>query len=197
MTIAASTNSLADGASSISARLDLAERLFRTAELADDGPMREATYRQAERLSEQILNADPNNAQAHFLLFAARGRRLMAEDGQPSVTNFWKYAGVNQHLARALELDPHLANALAAKGGILIDLPPMLGGDRAAGRDLLQRAVTLNPTGSGTRVTLARAMLRDGDRASARQQLMLAAHYACLKHQPAILKQAEALLAQP
>jgi tetratricopeptide (TPR) repeat protein len=186
----------ADDASSVSARLERAQRLFRTAELTTDSPLREATYKEAEQLAEQIVSSDSDNAQAHFLLFASRCRRLVAERGEPSLANFWVYAAAHDHLTRALELDPYLPGALAARGGILVDLPPILGGDRAAGRDLLQRAITLNPTGSGTRVTLARALLRDGERDAARHQLLLAAHYACLKHQPAILEQAEALLSQ-
>jgi hypothetical protein len=178
-------------------RLEEAQRYFRTAELAEDAsPVKGAAYAKAEALAAQLVAADSTNAEAHFLLFAAQGRRLLHESGRPSVTNFWKYADVNAHLDRALELNPRHANALAAKGGILIDLPAVLGGDPEVGRQMLERAVQLNPTGLGTRVTLARALLAKGARDDARQHLLLAAHYACRKREAAPLVQAEGLLAK-
>jgi tetratricopeptide (TPR) repeat protein len=178
-------------------RLDEAKRFFRTAELADPrASIRDSAYSQAQRLAEQVIASDPSNADAHFIVFAARGRRLLHDCGKPSLTNFWKYSAINKHLSRALELDPRNANALAAKGGILLDLPAALGGDPEAGRQLLERAVEINPTGLGTRVTLARALLAHGDRDGARQHLVLAAHYACIKREAAPLMQAENLLAK-
>jgi len=176
------------------ARLEVAERHFRAAELADEGSMiRSASYSKAAQLAEEVVAQDPRNSAAHFILFAARGRPLL-DGGSVSVTNIWKYAGLNDHLTKALELDPKNANALAAKGGILLDLPSFLGGNPAAGRDLLVRALELNPTGLGTRVTLARALLEEGERESARRHLLLAAHYACVKREASALMKAEELL---
>jgi len=178
-------------------RLEAAKRYFRTAELARPGaPVRAEAYAKVEDLAKQILASDPGSADAHFLLFAAEGRRLLLDSGKPSVANLWKYRDVNKHLDRALELDPSHPNALAARGGILLDLPPVLGGDPEQAERLLQRAVDLNPTGLGTQVTLARALLLRGDRDGARQHLLLAAHYACLKHEAAPLMQAEDMLAK-
>ena len=128
------------------------------------------------------------------MLFAARGRRLVEESGRPSPSNFWKFSGLNKHLARALELDPANANALAAKGGLLLDLPRYLGGDVKAARHHLERALQLNPTGPRTRLTLARALARQGLAGPAREQALLAAHYACVRRRHADLREAEQLL---
>src|SRR5262245_10880539 len=76
----------------IDARIEQAQRLFRAAERADEGPSKDSAYAAAERLAKQILETDPDNAEAHFLLFAAQGRQLMQHDGKPSLTNLWKYA---------------------------------------------------------------------------------------------------------
>jgi Flp pilus assembly protein TadD len=177
------------------ARLEQARRLFRTAELAlPDSPVRVPAYSEAEALASQVVAEDAFNAEAHFLLFATRGRRLLHDVGKPSMRNFWKYARANEHLDRALELDPRHAHALAAKGGILLDLPATLGGSVAAARELLERAVELNPTGVGTRVTLARALLKDGESDDARRHLLAAAHYACRKGEKEPLAQVESLL---
>ncbi|RMF22425.1 MAG: hypothetical protein D6760_07490 [Deltaproteobacteria bacterium] len=152
-----------------------------------------ANYRLAEELAEQVLEDNPQSAEANFMLFAARGRRLMAQ-GAPSITNFWRFSDLNKYLTRTLELDPNHANALAAKGGLLLDLPRFLGGSTTQARALLERAVELNPTGVATRVALAKALLRQGEREPARQQLRLAAHYACVVRRRTELLEAERLL---
>ncbi|RMD84131.1 MAG: hypothetical protein D6815_04885 [Candidatus Dadabacteria bacterium] len=127
------------------------------------------------------------------MLFAARGRRMMAEGG-PTLTNFWRFTRLNKYLDRALELDPNHANALAAKGGLLLDLPPFLGGDPARALPFLEKALAINPTGVATRVALAKALLRQGEREPARRHLLLAAHYACIVRRRNELQEADRLL---
>ncbi len=176
-------------------RIVLAERYFRTAEHASPGSaLRLRNYELAERIAEAVVEKEPDNATAYFLVFAARGKRLLAEHGRPTAWNFWKYSDLNAYLDRTIELDPNHADALAAKGGILLDLPGFLGGDRDMARRLLERAVKLNPTGPGTRITLARALLLEGNVDDARAHLLLAAHYACAKRELAPLKEAERML---
>jgi len=176
-------------------RTEIAKRYFRTAERAEPGSKtRRNYYMKAERLAESLVSDAPHIAEGHFLLFAARGRRLLDESGKPSASNFWKFSGLNKHLSRTLELDPSHAHALAAKGGLLLDLPPYLGGDVKSARRHLERAIQLNPTGPGTRLTLARALVRQGLREPAREQALLAAHYACRRRKQAALREAERLL---
>jgi hypothetical protein len=178
------------------ARLETAARYFRTAERSEPGSaVRRSYYLKVERLAESLVTDAPDIAEGHFLLFAARGRRLLDESGKPSPSNFWKFSGLNKHLSRTLELDPSHAHALAAKGGLLLDLPSYLGGDVKAAQRHLERAVQLNPTGANTRLTLARALVRQGLRQPARDQALLAAHYACLRRKQGALRDAERLLA--
>ena len=81
-------------------------------------------------------------------------------------------------------------------GALLLDLPPLLGGNAEDARRYLEKAVALNPTGSGTRIALARALLRQGLRGPAIIHLQHAAHYACLTRRASVLAQADGLLTQ-
>ena len=88
------------------------------------------------------------------------------------------------------------AHALAAKGGLLLDLPSFLGGDVGAARRHLERAVQLNPTGPTTHLSLARALNKQGLSAAAREHALLAAHYACVRRTRTVLAEAEEFLAE-
>lgn len=177
--------------------LEVAQRYFRRAELAPQGAsIRSLSYLRAEELAERVVAEDPNSAEANFLLFAARGRRLLTAGARPSIGEVWKLTALNKYLARTLELDPFHADALAAKGGLLLDLPPLLGGNVNAARRHLERAVELNPTGPGTRLCFARVLMRQGQNRAAREQVLLAAHYACVKRVPTPLAEAERLLVE-
>ncbi len=173
-------------------KVDRADRYLRMAERYPAGEERNRTYSRAEALAEEILEENPDCADAHFLLFAARGRRLMQSS---RATIVFALPSLNAHLNRALELNPRHARALAVKGGVLLDLPSFLGGDLAEAKRYLTRATELNPTGVGTRLSLAKALLREGRREDARKQLRLAAHYACVKRNALALSVAGELLA--
>lgn len=171
------------------------ERYLRAAERypEPDSPGQMRHYRKAESLAEKALELDDHNATAHFVYFAARGRRLISEGG---IAATLKMTSLNAHLTTALELDPNYANALAAKGGILLDLPFYLGGDAEEAQRYLKKAVNLNPTGPGTRITYAKALIRTGQKEDARKHLTYAAHYACVTRRAEVLSQATTLLAE-
>lgn len=179
------------GASAVDS-LDDARRNFREAELAVSRELREELYGKAESLAREALVHEPWRADAHFIVFASMGRRLL--DKGVGLGTVIKLSRVRRYLDTVLELDPSHAQALSAKGGILLDLPPILGGNLEEAFRYLERAVRLNPTGSGTRLTMGRALLRRGDTEEAREQLRLAAHYACLTGRTSLLKEAQALL---
>jgi tetratricopeptide (TPR) repeat protein len=175
------------------AMLAEANESFRRAELWEgDGKGREAHYGRAERLATAVLAREPDHAEAHFLIFAVRGRRAMA-DGV-SLSEAWQLPQLNRHLDRTLELDPNHASALAAKGGLLLDLPSMMGGNPQRSIAYLRRALELNPDGLGTRITLARALIKANRKAEARTLLLGAAHRAVLQRDHQHLREAERLL---
>jgi len=169
-----------------------ADRALRAAELRETDEIAMAFYRRATEKAESILARNPDSAGGNFIYFAAQGRILLA-DG--ATKNLFALRSLDKkHLDRALELDPDYANALAAKGGVLLDLPTLIGGDPAEALRLLRRANQLNPGGVGTRVSLARALARNGDAKEAVRQARMAAHQACVQGRRKSLDDAAALL---
>ena len=124
-----------------------AERTLRAAELRDTDEIALALYRQACEQAETALARNPNSAGANFVYFAAKGRILLADGATKNL--FALRTLDRKYLDRALELDPRYANALAAKGGVLLDLPTLIGGDPVEGLRLLRRANEINPGGVG------------------------------------------------
>lgn len=176
-------------------RVFAAERTLRAAELrmeVDETTL--ALYRKAGSEAEAALRRNPNSAGANFVYFAATGKILMA-DG--AAKNLFALRSLDkQYLDKALALDPHYANALAAKGGVLLDLPALLGGDGAEGLRLLRRANEINPGGVGTRIWLAKALAQEGDTEEARAEARRAAHLACIQGRRKSLEEAAALVDQ-
>lgn len=170
-----------------------AERFLRAAERYPEGEEQLRQYARAEELAERALEAAPNSATANFVFFAAKGRRLMATGG---VIAAIRAGTVMSYLDKAIELDPNYANALAAQGGILLDLPFYLGGNADEALEYLSKAVRLNPTGPGTRITYAKALIRLGQQNEARENLVLAAHQACVTRRADVLATATELLGE-
>lgn len=116
-------------------------------------------YKEGERLAEQALVLDESCADAHFALFANRGRRLVLE-GDINPFNLVK---VNSSLDRCLELNPDHSDALAARGGMYRQLPFVLGGSLEKAERDLRRSIELDPQATGARIELARTYLEMGE----------------------------------
>lgn len=171
-----------------------AERTLRCAELRDVDETALAIYRRARDEAQTVLSRNPDSAGANFVYFAAQGRILMA-DG--IAKNFMTLRSLDkQYLDRALEIDPAYPNALAAKGGVLLDLPTLMGGDADEGLRLLKRANQINPSGVGTRVSLAKALARSGATEEALRQARTAAHHACMQRRRKALDDAVKIIEQ-
>jgi len=134
--------------------LDLANYYLQQAELADNDAGRRANYELAEQHSARAVALIPSNADAHFVHFASAGR-LAQMKGLATAT--LKLMSLNAELDEVLRLDPDHANALAARGGMLVKLPRLLGGDAAKGVALLERAVSLDASAIGKRLELSEA----------------------------------------
>src|SRR5262245_60548429 len=111
-----------------------------------------AAYRDGVRYAERAVAADDSNADAHFALFANRGRILLLEG---VVVNAFTVVSANRELDRALELNPDHADALAAKGGLYRQLPWVLGGSNDKAKKYLTRAIELDPRAVIARIELA------------------------------------------
>lgn len=140
-----------------------AKRLLDEGEEAPDDAARRAKYEAARDHAARTVAALPKSADAHFVHFAAAGR-LAQMKGVARLAI--EMVDLNKELDHVLELDPDHANALAARGGMYMKLPRLLGGDKSKGVAYLERAVSLDATAIGKRLELAeayRATGRDGD----------------------------------
>jgi predicted Zn-dependent protease len=175
------------GVASLAAR---AERNLRAGELRPLDERALDFYRKSAALAAEALKADSNLAKAHFLYFAAQGRILLE---QGKVRNAFALKRLRKHLDRSLQLDPDYPDALAAKGAVLMELPPALGGDKTEGEQLLRLAVRESPVGPITRLLLAKALLANGKVSEALHQLDLAGGYAVRQRRYRALRDVEEL----
>ncbi len=131
-----------------------ADELLGAGEQVSDRAAQARIYRESLQHAERAVELLPDNAQAHFLVFGATGR-LAQLDGLAAAA--LQLVSLNRRLDKVLELDPEHANALAARGGMLVKLPRLFGGDVDEGVTFLERAVALDQDGVGKRLELAEA----------------------------------------
>jgi hypothetical protein len=113
-----------------------------------DGPAQLELLATGAAQAEAAILADPQDPVAHFAAFCSRGRRLELHGLTMSALLDLRHA--RQALDTALRLLPDYADALAAKGALLLRLPRLLGGDPERGAHLLRRAATLAPDNAAT-----------------------------------------------
>jgi hypothetical protein len=123
---------------------------------------RKLHFEHGQALGAQAVAVDEHSAEAHFVLFCNMGE-LMRLDGE-SISSVFALRRLMAELDRAIELDPHHSDALAAKGTLLVRLPRLLGGDAVKGEAMLRQVVQLDPNAFSTRLTLAKTCDARGDR---------------------------------
>ena len=139
-----------DGPSELAA----AKKLIDAGEAAHDDEDRKRAYEDAKRHADRAVQLMPNDADARFVQFAAEGR--IAQMGGIAVAAL-QLVKLNKQLDDVLRLDPNHANALAARGGMLMKLPRLFGGNTTKGVEYLEKAVALDSTAVGKRLELAEA----------------------------------------
>jgi hypothetical protein len=116
----------------------------------------ERLLREGLRLAEDAVAADDNDAAAHFAVFCNLGKLLRSSGiGLGIVSDVRR---VRRQIDRALELAPLDPDLLAAKGGLLYNLPSFLGGDEAEATQLFIRAFIADPSNLTTRAYLEKAL---------------------------------------
>lgn len=131
-----------------------AKKLIDDGERAPDDDARKQAYEDAKRHADRAVELMPNDADARFVQFAAEGR--IAQLGGIAVAAL-QLVKLNKQLDEVLRLDPNHANALAARGGMLMKLPRLFGGNTTKGVEYLEKAVALDSTAIGKRLELAEA----------------------------------------
>ncbi|HEY8515350.1 MAG TPA: hypothetical protein VIS07_07545 [Candidatus Binatia bacterium] len=134
--------------------LALAKEFLDKGEAATDDDARREAYEQAKQHADRAVELMPNSAEARFIQFGADGRLAQLGGVAVAAMNLVK---LNRQLDEVLRLDPNHANALAARGGMLMKLPRLLGGDTEKGIEYLERSVAMDETAIGKRLELAEA----------------------------------------
>lgn len=136
------------------AELERASRYLEEGENAQGDEERTRLYELSAKHATRAIELIPDNPDAHFILFGARGR--VAQMGGLASAAL-ALSSLNAELDECLRLDPDHPDALAARGGMLMKLPRLMGGNTTEGIRHLERAVEINPNGAGTRLELAEA----------------------------------------
>ena len=134
--------------------LGLAKQFIDEGERSTDDDSRRKAYETSKQHADRAVAVMPASADAHFAQFAAEGR--IAQLGGIAVAAL-QLVKLNNQLDEVLRLDPNHANALAARGGMLMKLPRLFGGNTTKGVEYLERAVSLDDTAVGKRLELAEA----------------------------------------
>jgi len=123
---------------------------------AIQGAEQRRLLREGLQLAEAAVEADDNDAAAHFAVFCNLGKQLRISGVGFGVLS--DVGRVRSEIDRALELAPLDPDLLAAKGGLLQNLPRFLGGDEAEATQLLIRAFVADPSNRTTRKYLEKAL---------------------------------------
>lgn len=106
-------------------------------------------------LAEGAREANDGDALAHFALACNLGKQMEESSlgGQ-----LMRLPRLRRELDAALVLAPDDADALTAKGALLVRLPRLLGGDLREAEQLLRRALAAEPDNDTARCYLAEAL---------------------------------------
>jgi Tetratricopeptide repeat len=194
-TAAVTSHSLADRVKEGTAAATIREsyRCLETGESSEDDATKLYWYGRGKDLAVAAVSKDDGDADAHFALFANWGRQLQT-DGW--LKNAYHLPALRRELDRALEIDPNHADALAAMGGLYLELPRFLGGDVAKAEPLLVRAIELDPLGPGARLELADCYTSQSRQDAARDLATTARRLAIEQGKPHLVRRANALLAE-
>lgn len=166
-------------------------RCLERGEASDDDTIKLEWYSRGKTLAESALRQDDGDADAHFAVFATWGRWLQT-DGW--LKNAFRLQALRRELDRALELDPNHADALAAKGGLYLELPRFLGGDPNKAAPLLARSIELDPETVGARLELADYYVLQNQRDKARELASAALRLASAQGRMRFVRRAQKLL---
>jgi tetratricopeptide (TPR) repeat protein len=121
---------------------------------------REAALERGLATAEAAIAADPRDARGHFAVVCYLGKR-MARAGI-SFRQITDLSRLKRELDRTLALAPGDADALLAKGALLLRLPRLLGGDPDEAEALLRQALVAEPDNTDVRCYLAEAQRAHG-----------------------------------
>lgn len=126
-----------------------------------------AAYDRGRQAGRRATELAPRDAAAHFWYATNTGRW-----GQTNgvVRSLFLLSTVREHLALALELDPHFTGAYVVAGYVDYEVPGLLGGDLDRAEASFRTALAHVPGFTAARVGLARTLAKKGLVAEARRE---------------------------
>ncbi|MCS6286552.1 MAG: tetratricopeptide repeat protein [Nitrospira sp.] len=137
-------------------------------DLLTDEKRRRTAYEAGAKAAEQAVQLDDSNADAHFFHAANLGsaERLRGIANAAMVVKEIKRCAM-----RAIELNPRHAQALQLMGGLLMELPWVLGGDEKKAQEYLERAIAADGNFTNARILVAKIYKKQGKVDDAKRQL--------------------------
>ncbi len=152
----------------------LAEAYFDLADdLLTDEAKRRAAYEAGAMAAKQAIELDESNADAHFF----HAVNLGSAERLRGVTSAALAVKEIKHCAqRAIELNPKHAQALQMMGGLLMELPWILGGNEKKAQEYLERAIAADGNYTNARILVAKLYKKQGRIEDAKRQLETVIH---------------------
>ena len=133
--------------------VELSHAWFLTAEARRNGEAdKTAAYEQGREAARRAVALAPNNDAAHLWLALNTGR---AAELKGRVAGLRSLPAIRESSDTVLRLNPNNVDGLILAGGILANVPRLMGGDRSKAEAHFRRALELDPHKTGARIELA------------------------------------------
>ncbi|HEU5193608.1 MAG TPA: tetratricopeptide repeat protein [Methylomirabilota bacterium] len=135
------------------ALVELSRAWYLTADVRRSGEAdKTAAYEAGREAARRAIALAPNNDAAHLWLAINTGR---AAELKGRVAGLRMLPAIRESSDTVLRLNPNNVDGLILAGGILANVPRLMGGDRGKAEMYFRRALDLDPHKTGARVVLA------------------------------------------
>lgn len=125
-------------------------------------------YDEGRQAAKRAVEMDPRNPEAHFW-YGTNTARWGATNGV--VRSLFLLPSVQQEIRTVLDLDPNFTLVYALAGNVLYEVPPLMGGDLRKAEEMFRKGLEQDPRFTGTRIGLAKTLIKLGRTAEARNEL--------------------------
>jgi tetratricopeptide (TPR) repeat protein len=127
-----------------------------------------AAYDRGRKLGERAVELAPRDEEAHLWYGINTGRWGQTNGILQSLALL---PTVKKEIEIILELNPQSVRGRSLAGNVLMEVPGLLGGDRAAAEKQFRRGIEHDPHFTSIRIDLARLLIGDGRYDEARKEL--------------------------
>jgi tetratricopeptide (TPR) repeat protein len=125
-------------------------------------------YECGERAARRAIELDRNSAAAHFWYGTHMGRWGQAKG---VLRSLFLLPAIWDEIQTVLSLDPKFTAVYLLAGNVYYEVPRFFGGDLEKAEEMFRKGLAQDPTFTGMRVGLAKALIKMGRTAEARREL--------------------------